>query len=138
MGHLTYLSEEIIKLTEKCGQDLGENFQSYVFDDNWVAYVTGPLKATKERDSKPLGGGRPEFPNILAQFGGYPGDDGPNTMQLLNAENFNINAVKERDQKPVGGVRLEMPNILTQLVADDVPNKNQLLEAGEIHHSSVR
>lgn len=77
MGHLTYLSEEIVKLTDKCGQDLGETFQGYVFDDDWIAYVTGPLKATKDRDQNLLGGVRPDPQSILAQLGGFPGEDGP-------------------------------------------------------------
>jgi hypothetical protein len=81
MGHLTYLSEEIVKLADKCGQDLGQNFQEYVFDDNWVSYITGPLKTTKERDQKPLGGVRPDSHNILSHLGGFPGEDGPIAIQ---------------------------------------------------------
>lgn len=87
MGHLTYLSEEIVKLTDKCGQDLGESFQNLVFDNDWIAYVTGPLKATKERDQKLLGGVRPDPQNILSQLGGFAADDEP-ISSLDNSQNY--------------------------------------------------
>jgi hypothetical protein len=81
MGHLTYLSDEVIKLTDKCGQELGEKFQEYVFDDNWINYITGPLKAIKERDQKLLGGVRPDHQAMLPQMVmGFPGE-GPIEIQ---------------------------------------------------------
>ncbi|TPX46863.1 hypothetical protein SeMB42_g02679 [Synchytrium endobioticum] len=58
MGHLTYIAEEVIKLVEKCAAEL-EEVQDVVAADDWVAYVSGPFRDTKERDRVPLGGFKP-------------------------------------------------------------------------------
>jgi hypothetical protein len=83
MGHLTYISDEACKLLEKCGPDFADDirgdttkkthlsdpcsFLMNVFLSSleaidmsaWESYVMHQLQETKDRDSQPLGGARP-------------------------------------------------------------------------------
>ncbi|KAJ3160426.1 hypothetical protein HDU86_000760 [Geranomyces michiganensis] len=59
MGHLTYISDEICKLVEKCNEDLAQEVGDLITADDWQDYVSGILRETKERDRQPLGGVRP-------------------------------------------------------------------------------
>lgn len=61
MGHLTYIADEVLKLIEKCGPgDLHNDLRVYLDSEEWVQYVQGPLKETKERDRLVLDGDRPD------------------------------------------------------------------------------
>ncbi|TPX65063.1 hypothetical protein SpCBS45565_g05457 [Spizellomyces sp. 'palustris'] len=59
MGHLTYISDEVCKLLEKCSEDLSQEIGDLIGAEDWQEYVAGVLRETKERDRQPLGGVRP-------------------------------------------------------------------------------
>ncbi|KAJ3023801.1 hypothetical protein HKX48_000935 [Thoreauomyces humboldtii] len=59
MGHLTYISDEVCKLVDKCNEDLAQEVGDLISAEDWQDYVTGILRETKERDRQPLGGVRP-------------------------------------------------------------------------------
>ncbi|KAJ3383991.1 hypothetical protein HDU92_003814 [Lobulomyces angularis] len=62
MGHLTYISEEVCKLMEKCSADLKDDLNSYFQQSTWEDYLSGVYRETKERDHQALGGERPNAP----------------------------------------------------------------------------
>ncbi|KAJ3015415.1 long-chain fatty acid-CoA ligase [Thoreauomyces humboldtii] len=86
MGHLTYISDEVCKLIEKCNEDFVQEVGEYISAEDWQEYVAGPLSETKERDRQALGGVRPNAGNqphnvpLLTGVGGLgmngPPDDG--------------------------------------------------------------
>ena len=58
MGHLTLISEEIIKLFYDNNNDLLPQIPETTFNrTRWEAFVEGTLRETRERDLQPLGGG---------------------------------------------------------------------------------
>ena len=58
MGHLTLISEEIVKLFYNNPRDILPYIPNESFDKmRWEAYVEGTLRETRERDLQPLGGG---------------------------------------------------------------------------------
>ncbi|KAJ3039005.1 hypothetical protein HDV00_012692 [Rhizophlyctis rosea] len=59
MGHLTYISDEVCKLVEKCGADFNDELRDFITAEEWQDYINGPLRETKDRDRQPLGGVRP-------------------------------------------------------------------------------
>jgi hypothetical protein len=78
MGHLTYISDEVCKLWEKCSGDFeGEGggivdggLRQVLGGEGWVGYVEGVLRETKERDHQPLGGVRPNQGGVGGALGG--------------------------------------------------------------------
>ncbi|KAH6593163.1 hypothetical protein BASA61_004332 [Batrachochytrium salamandrivorans] len=62
MGHLTYISDEVCKLFEKCSVELDDELNESMNSDQWCEYVSHPLRETRDRDRQPLGGVRPEAP----------------------------------------------------------------------------
>ncbi|KAJ3137421.1 hypothetical protein HK100_000690 [Physocladia obscura] len=59
MGHLTYISDEVVKLFEKCLDDFEPDVSGLINSDDWQEYLSGILKETKDRDRQALGGVRP-------------------------------------------------------------------------------
>ncbi|KAJ3116164.1 hypothetical protein HDU96_010273 [Phlyctochytrium bullatum] len=59
MGHLTYISDEVCKLIDKCSADFDGQVKAMVVAEEWQEYLNGVLRETKERDRQPLGGVRP-------------------------------------------------------------------------------
>ncbi|KAI8616148.1 SIT4 phosphatase-associated protein-domain-containing protein [Chytriomyces sp. MP71] len=59
MGHLTYISDEVTKLVEKCLEDFGSEVKELIESDDWQEYLGGVLRETKDRDRQALGGVRP-------------------------------------------------------------------------------
>ncbi|KAI8838048.1 SIT4 phosphatase-associated protein-domain-containing protein [Chytriomyces cf. hyalinus JEL632] len=59
MGHLTYISDEVSKLVEKCLDDFGPEVKDLIESDDWQEYLGGVLRETKDRDRQALGGVRP-------------------------------------------------------------------------------
>lgn len=55
MGHLTFISDEVMKLFEGYPEGIISVIKDSVDLDQWQAYCLGQLKETKERDSLPLG-----------------------------------------------------------------------------------
>ncbi|KAJ3208156.1 hypothetical protein HDU67_006960, partial [Dinochytrium kinnereticum] len=63
MGHLTYISDEVCKLIDKCAADFDTHVKSLIVSEEWQEYLSGVLRETKERDRQPLGGVRPTQTN---------------------------------------------------------------------------
>lgn len=59
MGHLTFISDEIMKLFEGYPETIVFAIKDTIDLEGWYAYCNGPLKETKDRDQLPLGGLRP-------------------------------------------------------------------------------
>lgn len=59
MGHLTFISDEIMKLFEGYPETIVLAIKDDVDLDGWNSYCNGELKETKDRDQLPLGGLRP-------------------------------------------------------------------------------
>ncbi|KAI9258541.1 SIT4 phosphatase-associated protein-domain-containing protein [Sporodiniella umbellata] len=59
MGHLTFISDEIVKLFEGYPETIVLAIQDHVDLEAWQTYCDHELKQTKERDQLPLGGLRP-------------------------------------------------------------------------------
>ncbi|CAO3674923.1 unnamed protein product [Rhizopus stolonifer] len=59
MGHLTFISDEIMKLFEGYPETIVLAIQDDLNMEGWSAYCNHELKETKERDQLPLGGLRP-------------------------------------------------------------------------------
>jgi hypothetical protein len=58
MGHITLISEEIVKLFYNSPKDILARIPPSMYSrDRWEAYVDGLLRETRERDLQPLGGG---------------------------------------------------------------------------------
>lgn len=55
MGHLTFISDEVIKLFEGYPEGIISAVKDSIDLDKWHKYCIGQLKETKERDSLPLG-----------------------------------------------------------------------------------
>lgn len=59
MGHLTFISDEIMKLFEGYPETIVHVVKDEIDMDGWNAYCNNELKETKDRDQLPLGGLRP-------------------------------------------------------------------------------
>nr|XP_019011578.1 uncharacterized protein I206_03680 [Kwoniella pini CBS 10737]OCF50359.1 hypothetical protein I206_03680 [Kwoniella pini CBS 10737] len=59
MGHITLISEELVKFFARCPPDLYERIKDSFIPSEWEAFVGSSLKEAKARDSKPLAGGKP-------------------------------------------------------------------------------
>lgn len=58
MGHLTLISEEIVKLFYDNTNEILSQIPESIFDrTRWETFVEGTLRETRERDLQPLGGG---------------------------------------------------------------------------------
>jgi SIT4-associating protein SAP185/190 len=74
MGHLTLISEEVVKFTERHSPELlSEVVLEKVMAQDWVNYVEGALAETRERDNAILGGVRPEVAMSRASGQGLMG-----------------------------------------------------------------
>jgi SIT4-associating protein SAP185/190 len=59
MGHIILISEELVKFFARCPPELHDRIASSFVESEWAAFVEGSLSETKERDARPLAGGRP-------------------------------------------------------------------------------
>jgi SIT4-associating protein SAP185/190 len=59
MGHIILIAEELVKFFSRCPQDLWEVIQDSFVPSEWEAFVDGSLRETKDRDARPLAGGKP-------------------------------------------------------------------------------
>ncbi|GAA5816624.1 hypothetical protein MFLAVUS_010154 [Mucor flavus] len=59
MGHLTFISDEIMKLFEGYPETIVNVIKQDIDMNGWNAYCNNELKETKDRDQLPLGGLRP-------------------------------------------------------------------------------
>ncbi|TXT15631.1 hypothetical protein VHUM_00134 [Vanrija humicola] len=68
MGHISLISEELVKFFARCPSDLYELIRPTFSQDDWTAYVEGSLSETRARDSQPLAGGKP-MPGLGSAMG---------------------------------------------------------------------
>lgn len=62
MGHLTLISEEVVKFTERLGPEgLPKEIMKTVLHPDWVSFVEDTLSETRERDNAILGGVKPDM-----------------------------------------------------------------------------
>jgi len=59
MGHVILIAEDLVKFFARCPQELWEVIQDSFVPSEWEAFVDGSLRETKDRDAKPLAGGKP-------------------------------------------------------------------------------
>ncbi|RUO96017.1 hypothetical protein BC936DRAFT_142783 [Jimgerdemannia flammicorona] len=75
MGHLTFISDEVVKLFERYPQEIVTAIKGAVDLDTWSEYVAKGLRETKERDRVPLGGARPAGHDGMDQTHGESEED---------------------------------------------------------------
>jgi SIT4-associating protein SAP185/190 len=59
MGHVSLIGQELVKFLIRCPPDLWEQIHDSFILSEWEAFVEGSLRETKDRDTKPLAGGKP-------------------------------------------------------------------------------
>lgn len=74
MGHITYISDEVCKLADKCWTELAE-LDIYFNDEAWCEYKQGVFRETRERDRAALGGSRPNAPALAPDEPANSDDD---------------------------------------------------------------
>ncbi|KAG1139562.1 hypothetical protein G6F37_010335 [Rhizopus arrhizus] len=83
MGHLTFISDEIMKLFEGYPETIVLAIKDDVNMESWSTYCNNELKETKERDQLPLGGLRPSEDMDLPQTDDE--EDNDNTLDGVAA-----------------------------------------------------
>ena len=63
MGHVTIIVDEIMKLVESptFKESLEPELRPYIDQDDWIEYVNKYYRETKNEDTKPLGGSKPDL-----------------------------------------------------------------------------
>ncbi|WRT68522.1 uncharacterized protein IL334_005499 [Kwoniella shivajii] len=59
MGHITLISEELVKFFSRCPPELYNSIKDSFIQSEWEAFVGTSLKEAKARDTHPLAGGKP-------------------------------------------------------------------------------
>lgn len=75
MGHIMLIAEELVKFFSRCPQDLWEVIQDSFLPSEWEAFVDGSLRETKDRDARPLAGGKPMQEKEMNADGTHAKDD---------------------------------------------------------------
>lgn len=65
MGHLILIAEEIVKFFARCPSDLYDIIKNTFISSEWEAFVNTSLREAKDRDDKPLAGGKPAHPSSI-------------------------------------------------------------------------
>lgn len=65
MGHLILIAEEIVKFIARCPSDLYDIVKNTFILSEWEAFVNTSLREAKDRDDKPLAGGKPAHPSPM-------------------------------------------------------------------------
>jgi len=112
MGHITLISEEVVKIMnreESIRTELQDMFQA----EDWQEFTTKVLRETRERDLKALGGNRPNsLPNPPNHFHSATGDE------LADAED------EEAIDMTTGGVANDQfARYLCQRISSDLPDR---------------
>ncbi|KAJ3355557.1 hypothetical protein HDU83_003224 [Entophlyctis luteolus] len=147
MGHLTYIADEVTKLTEKCIDDFDQDVLEMVNSDDWQEYLSGVLNETKDRDRQPLGGVRPTHTGQSTNFGKIDETDIPplgaapppkkelNTgvsQQSASAKDVDSDEDDELVMKPselhAGGdvASDQMARFMCQVMVSDFPDRGML------------
>ncbi|WVO14470.1 hypothetical protein L204_102105 [Cryptococcus depauperatus] len=59
MGHIMLIAEEIVKFFSRCPLDLYETIKESFIESEWEAFVNVSLREARDKDERPLGGGKP-------------------------------------------------------------------------------
>ena len=62
MGHVVLIADELVKFFGRCPESLLGALEPLYESAAWDAFVNGPLRETKARDTRPLAGGKPSAP----------------------------------------------------------------------------
>lgn len=110
MGHITYISEEVCKLMEKCDTELSPDLSSIFEDEVWEEYRTGIFRETKERDRQPLGGIRPNA--LHHAMGTMVGDDSdiPSVRKSVTTGSAVAESDEDNEDAEVGSGGSIIPN----------------------------
>ena len=66
MGHVILIAEEVTKFLERCPPELLASIEGSFVKSEWQAFVEGPMRDAKNRDTQPLAGGKPMQPTTTA------------------------------------------------------------------------
>jgi SIT4-associating protein SAP185/190 len=88
MGHLTLLAEEVQKFLENCPSDVRDLIDDSFVQSEWDAFRDGPLRETKERDSRPLAGSKPREQTVLTGAEGDRQDSDSDDDEGILARNL--------------------------------------------------
>jgi hypothetical protein len=91
MGHLTFISDEIMKLFEGYPETIVFAIKDDVDMESWTAYCSNELKETKDRDQLPLGGLRPTEEMDIPQS---DEEDNEDTLDGVAASQVNVEKMK--------------------------------------------
>ena len=91
MGHLTFISDEIMKLFEGYTETIVFAIKDDVDMESLTAYCSNELKETKDRDQLPLGGLRPTEEMDIPQS---DEEDNEDTIDGIAASQVNIERMR--------------------------------------------
>lgn len=74
MGHIILIAEELARFLSRCPDDLYDIIEPSFVRSEWDAFADGPLEEIKNRDSKPLAGGKP-MPAATTEASGPQSED---------------------------------------------------------------
>jgi len=76
MGHMILIAEELVKFLERSPEDLLHIVQQSFVRSEWEAFVQGSLRETKDKDARPLAGGKPMLSAVPAEPNKEESDEG--------------------------------------------------------------
>lgn len=112
MGHLTLISEEVLKFTERHPEDiLSRSVLDKVQSEQWIHYVEHVLSETRERDNAILGGVRPDMSvgprqtvlNAVNAASSFGGDGGGGLSDVGTGGNVGLDSMELANQGDTGG-----------------------------------
>ena len=128
MGHLSYISDEICKVFERCAPELDSELHDCIVSEEWQEYLSHALKETRDRDRQVLGGARPDAPVNQQPMANY-GDDAPisakSTAQPKQASSSQVD--DDESNMPMGGdndaYTDQFARYLCQQLVKDIPDR---------------
>ncbi|KAI8905934.1 SIT4 phosphatase-associated protein-domain-containing protein [Gorgonomyces haynaldii] len=125
MGHLTYISDEVCKLFEKCAAELDDELHAYITSEEWQDYVSHALQETRDRDRQTLGGARPDVSYTQQSGGGVPGGDELASSSSKPIERSSRNADDDYVPNPNENEAYndQFARYLTQQLVKDIPDR---------------
>ncbi|KAG2176112.1 hypothetical protein INT43_005345 [Umbelopsis isabellina] len=109
MGHLTFISDEVIKVLASYPDEIYNAVKESLDMESWDSYINGPLRETKLRDRVPLGGIKPAggldslehdmiTEDITRQIAGVQGDTDFDKEQEYISGEFQHDPSYEQDE----------------------------------------
>lgn len=75
MGHIILIAEEMVKFFARCPADLFAIIGDSFVQSEWLAFADGALQETRDRDTRPLAGGKPMQAGPSSDVMGPKSDD---------------------------------------------------------------